>query len=96
MIAAGMETSMIETQKGYACGAGMGKMMCNNVIYQILAGEDPKTYPLLGLASVEKGSYSSSGGACTIKDNGSEMTISNCDCSDPENYDFVDEGRFKI
>ena len=22
------------------------------------------------------------------------MTVRNCDCSDPENYDFYDEGRF--
>ena len=75
----------------------MGKMMCNQAIYQILAGGDPNKYPLSGpVKPVKKGSYSSSGGNCKMTDGGMSITYSNCDCSDPENYDFVDEGRFKI
>merc|ERR1719312_786059 len=76
---------------------GMGKMMCNNFIYTILAGEDSKNYPLAnGLEPAEKGSYSSSGGACSITEDGSTVTISNCDCSDPKSYNFADKELCKI
>ena len=73
-------------------------MMCNNIIYSILANDDPNAYPLAedGPMANPISTYSSSGGACTITEDGSEMTISNCDCSDPKNYNFADKGRFKI
>merc|ERR1719328_585787 len=52
------------------------KVMCNQAIYLILAGGDPKKYPLSGpLKPVKKGSYSSSGGTCTVTQSGASMTI---------------------
>ena len=76
----------------------MAKSMCNNVIYLILANDDPKEYPLAqdGPMANPISTYSSNGGACTITEDGSSMTLHNCDCSDPKNYNFYDQGRFKI
>ena len=70
--------------------------MCSNTIYQILANDDPTEYTLSGSPLKPIKSYSSSGGSCTVTESGGSMTISNCDCSDPKNYNFADEGRFKI
>ena len=57
----------------------MTKMMCNQIINDILEN---------GL------DYSYSGGWCTITEGYGSMTIQGCDCSDPKNYNFYDEGRF--
>ena len=76
-------------------GVDMAKSMCDNVIYAILANDDPNEYPLrTGSSSISH--YSSSGGTCTFTKHGFKQTLSDCDCSDPENYSFYDEGRFKI
>ena len=76
-------------------GVDMAKSMCDAVIYDILAKDDPNEYPLRpGSSGISD--YSSSGGTCTVTQYGSKLTLSDCDCSDPENYSFYDEGRFKI
>ena len=81
-------------------GNDMAKTMCNNVIYAILANDDPKEYPLAkdGPMASPISTYSSNGSACTIGEpqHGSFMTVQYCDCSDPKNYNFEDEGRFMI
>ena len=38
--------------------------------------------------------YSSDGNDCTYLNGEDYVTVTDCDCSDPENYDFSDEGRF--
>ena len=76
-------------------GIDMAKSMCDAVIYGILAGKDPKEYPVRpGSSPITD--YSSSGGSCTVTEDGSSMTLHTCDCSDPENYSFYNEGKFKI
>ena len=96
-------------------GLDMAKMMCNNIIYSILANDDPKEYPLAedGPMANPISTYSSNDGACTFdatmevcQSSGGagetctkskvSMTQANCDCSDPEKYNFEDKGRFKI
>ena len=74
----------------------MTKQMCHTTIYQILSKDNPTDYPKPTDGPGEIGSYSSSGGSCTIGDEFGGMTIQNCDCSDPKKYDFYDEGRFSI
>ena len=93
----------------------MAKMFCSNIIYAILANDDPNAYPLAeeGPMADPISTYSSNDGACTFdgimktcsSSGGGEetctestesVTQANCDCSDPENYNFEDEGRFKI
>ena len=76
--------------------APAGVDMCDAVIYRILANDDPKEYPLGGPMSKPISAYSSEDGACTIIEYGYSQTVQNCDCSDPKNYNFYDEGRFKI
>ena len=66
------------------------KSMCDAVIYAILANEDPLEYPLRPMSSPIS-DYSSA-----VTEYGFKQTLRNCDCSDPENYSFYDEGRFKI
>ena len=75
----------------------MAKMFCHQIIYQILANDDPKEYPL-GQDSGPIGpeDYSSEDDTCTLTGDGSSMTVQMCDCSDPKNYNFEDKGRFKI
>ena len=80
----------------------MDKGMCNMVIYMILANDDPYEYPLAKdpytpLADPIS-TYSSNGGVCTftLPQYGWSETVQNCDCSDPKNYNFYDQGRFKI
>ena len=72
--------------------------MCNGLIYAILATDDPKEYPLANEGPMARpiSKYSSNGGDCTITEDGSSMTVHNCDCSDPKNYNFEDEGRFMM
>ena len=74
----------------------MSKMMCNQNMYMILSSKNPTEYPAMAGPGGSGGSisYSSSGGSCTIGQGGFSMTYKNCDCSDPENYVFYDEGRF--
>ena len=85
----------------------MSKQMCNGYMYMILSNENPTEYPAMdGPMSGDIGSYSSSGGSCTIEVpmasfNGThenieetEVAIPKCDCSDPKKYVFYDEGRF--
>ena len=74
----------------------MAKMMCNNIIYAILANDDPYEYPGLGLGQ-KISTYYSKDGACTKSSGyGMSVTVKNCDCSDPTKYNFEDKGRFKI
>ena len=79
-------------------GNDMDKTMCNSLIYAILANDDPKEYPLANDGPMGKpiSKYSPDGGACTITEDGSSTTVQNCDCSNPKNYNFEDEGRFMI
>jgi len=86
----------------------MAKMNCNMVIYQILAKDNAKEYPLDG-GDKPISKYSSKDGACTYdatmkrcSQSGSgpetctesteEITLSKCDCSDPKKYNFYDKG----
>ena len=74
------------------------KDMCNGVIYGVLSKENPSEYPVgnPNAPAMFTGdvTLSSSGGSCTVKEEFGEMTIPNCDCSDPKKYDFYDKGRF--
>ena len=79
-------------------GVDMAKSFCDAVIYAILANDDPKEYPLSKEPSSPLANpistYSPAlHGSCNTSRYG---TVPNCDCSDPENYSFYDEGRFKI
>ena len=39
---------------------------------------------------------SQQGEDCILRPNDeTKLSVKNCDCSDPQNYDYVDEGRFK-
>ena len=87
----------------------MAKTMCDNIIYAILANENPKEYPLAkdGPMGSPISTYSSKNGDCTYDatmtacsyDECTESKLSitqpDCDCSDPKNYIFYDQGRFK-
>ena len=85
----------------------MEKMSCNMVIYQILAKDNAKEYPLQD-DDKPISKYSSTDGACTYdatvkscsqsdcSESTMEQTMPNCDCSDPKKYNFHDKGRFKI
>ena len=55
-------------------------MKCNEAVYAILYQEQE---------------YSSDGNDCTYLDGVNYKTVTDCDCSDPDSYDFYDEGRFK-
>ena len=57
----------------------MAKSTCNSINFQLLE-------------TGEKGDQQ--GADCVMGDANASMTVPNCDCSDPENYDFYDEGRF--
>ena len=76
----------------------MQKQMCSGFIYSVLSNENPTEYPKMtdGPAGPNSGNmtFSSSGGSCTIEEEGFSMTLPNCDCSDPKKYVFYDEGRF--
>ena len=88
----------------------MAKSMCDSLIYSILANDDPKEYPLAkdGPMKYPISTYSSNSGACTYEatmtacyndectESKLSMTQQDCDCSDPKNYNFEDEGRFMI
>ena len=99
----------------------MSKMICNNVIYAILANDDPYEYPLTVQSLTQDGPlaipiskyYSTVPGYCTFDytvetckqiytglekctESKITMTQAKCDCSEPENYNFADKGRFKI
>ena len=104
--------------KQLVCGTAevMSKMICNNVIYAILANDDPYEYPLAQdgpLAKPISKYYSIVPDHCTFDytvetcsqiytglekctESNITMTQAKCDCSDPENYNFADKGRFKI
>ena len=79
------------------------RLSCNQLLYGILSNENSKEYPLSNILGIVS-DYSSSCGYCTIpQDLGTHFssternfTYSNCDCSDPKNYNFKDEGRFEI
>ena len=76
-------------------GVDMAKSMCDAVIYAILAKDDPNEYPLRpGSSPISE--YYEWDGTCTVLKHGHYQKLSDCDCSDPENYSFYDEGRFKI
>ena len=95
-----------EKKMHLVCGTAetLAKMKCNEVIYQILAIDDPKEYPLSGVALLNPiSTYSSKYGACTttiVTDltgyRPYSISTPNCDCSDPKNYNFADKGRFKM
>ena len=81
----------------------MDKDLCHIMNYELLSIEDPKEYPSSMDPSNSLKIYSSDGGSCTynLHDDSVdyetynfEATIQDCDCSDPKNYDFYDEGRF--
>ena len=57
----------------------MMKMTCNEANFQIMEGN-------------AKGS--NEGSSCKIEQEFGSVTYGNCDCSDPDNYSFYDEGRF--
>ena len=80
---------------------------CDELIYQILASDEPKEYPLSGTALLNPiSTYSSKNGVCTTRRRLYDYDLTgyrpisestpNCDCSDPKNYNFADKGRFKI
>ena len=85
------------------------KLWCNEANYAILAYGNPNEYPLSTgspFYSLKPGDFSSEDNSCTIGESSVSMSsssmssgpfiISMCDCSDPENYNFYDQGRFKI
>ena len=81
-------------------GATM-KAFCNKVNYAILANDNPIEYPLSSeIQPLKPGDYSSKDGTCTINESYGDMIrekeVPMCDCSDPENYNFLNEGKFKI
>ena len=54
-------------------------MTCNEANFAIMEGN-------------AKGS--NEGSSCKIEQEFGSVTYGNCDCSDPDNYSFYDEGRF--
>ena len=58
----------------------MAKSTCNSINFQLLE-------------TGEKGDHQY-GDDCVIVETDGSVTYTNCDCSDPGNYDFYDEGRF--
>ena len=72
------------------------KMLCNKVIYYILANENPEEYPLMD-DDKPISAHTSEDGACSIIEEGKVVeTVKDCSCSPPQEYNFVDKGRFKI
>ena len=71
------------------------KMLCNKVVYYILANDNPEEYPLMD-DDKPTSTFSSKDGACTFTEDGMSVTVNDCDCSDPKKYNFYDKGRFKI
>ena len=86
-------------------------MACREVIYKILANDNPEEYPLD--ADVKPiSTYSAENGVCTFnstvqwcsgpndeppcEDITRPEPYPDCDCSDPEKYNFEDQGRFKL
>ena len=71
----------------------MNKVYCNRANYEILSIEDPKKYPRPN-TSVQP--ITPDGGSCIVSepDEPDSLTIQDCDCNDPKNYDFYDKGRF--
>ena len=91
------------------------KKQCDNLIYRILAKDNPKEYPVMDddapISTYSTRKYldrmdclfSTTSTVCfVVGDPGSCKEVKNrrelrgCDCSDPKNYKFEDEGRFKI
>jgi len=79
----------------------MNKVSCKMAIYEILSIEDPKKYPRPMNTSVP--SITPDGGSCIVSEPDEpepynlvtiQIVIQYCDCSDPKNYDFYDEGKF--
>ena len=72
------------------------KMLCNKVIYYILANENPEEYPLMD-DDKPISAHTSEDGACSIIEEGKIVeTVKDCNCNHPEEYNFEDKGRFKI
>ena len=57
------------------------KAECNEALFKIIYQEQD---------------YSVEGNDCRYLDGVNYHTVTDCDCSDPDNYDFYDEGSFLI
>ena len=57
------------------------KAECNEALFKIIYQEQD---------------YSVEGNDCRYLDGVNYVTVTDCDCSDPDNYDFYDEGSFLI
>jgi len=65
------------------------KTQCNQVNYMILSADNPNDYPAI---SMDIDNISQNGADCKMTENKWEqVTILDCDCSDAENYNFVDQ-----
>ena len=78
----------------------VSKSYCHGVNYGILSLLYPNEYPEFDPEDVSD--YASRSGDCFITDEVQYVNEYNmnttvtvyCDCNDPENYDFKDEGKF--
>ena len=78
----------------------MSKAYCHGINYQILSSRYPNEYPEVTVDPKDVSGYASRSRDCFVTDqlqvmntvmNDILVTVS-CDCNDPENYNFKDEG----
>ena len=87
----------------------MSKSYCHGVNYQILSFRYPNEYPQVTVDPKDVSGYASRSGDCfvtdqlqvmsTVMNDSNELSLTStvtvhCDCNDPENYNFKDEGKF--
>ena len=70
----------------------MMKAFCRQINYAILSAANPTDYPAMG-SPMEEGEFVQDGANCNVVD---DMPVTNCDCSDAENYNFADQGKFYL
>ena len=82
----------------------VSKTYCHGVNYGLLSLLYPNEYPVVMVEQEDVSGYASRSGDCSgqiqysmngidTQMNSVSMTV-HCDCSDPENYKFKDEGKF--
>ena len=73
--------------------------MCSTANYVLIAEKNdwpPYVFPGPGgSSSLTKDDVISDENGCTVNMMGFPMPNENCDCSDPDNFTFKDEGKFR-
>jgi hypothetical protein len=88
-----------EKLKALACGIegtkdgmDMAKVVCNQVNYMILSENNPTDYPPIEAMDGDFSTVYQNGSDCHMGEDFGSATFHDCDCSDSENYDFLDFG----